>query len=78
MVQDFELQAETELRLELASTDDGGGRGGEVVTVLLLEVNTIIYLAAPWVGCVKGRREMNSRAKTVPSSIRVPAERVPK
>jgi len=39
MVQEFDLQAESELRIELASTeDDGGGRGGDVVSVLLLEV----------------------------------------
>ena len=44
MLQDFELLAETELRLELASTGDDGGRGGEVVTVLLLEVHKITYI----------------------------------
>jgi hypothetical protein len=41
MVQEFELQAESELRIELASTDDdSGGRSGDVVSVLLLEVIT--------------------------------------
>jgi hypothetical protein len=58
MLQDFELLAETELRLELASTGDDGGRGGEVVTVLLLEVHknhVYIYInTMGWVHCRGG------------------------